>query len=499
LGHATYFITEAIIQKLIQLPTQLSIPASIELRKISGMLFKNEISLINIISTFSTNSEILGPAILLKLLSYSLVSDCGKSVLLPDAPSASSNPLDVNSIVVGFEAQPISVFTTELITSANLNPWPVIINKEVAIDAERGRFMFKNTPASGEEIYIAYHYGFSGPIGAGSYERAWIDDSIPDLLKSGGGGITYDPEMKYNPMIQIEDSKTYGPVRSNPDITKMVLQAKSKERPYLCLRSNWILNSGSNSNSSITLDGLWIGGKGNRSTHIILKGDFECVVIRNCTFDPGGSTNIKGENLRPVTLSIEGNVENLCIESSIMGPIRVITPGILNPPRRPHTPGFVEEFSISDSIVQSVDLNVKAIDIKTGKSHIDRTTIFGEVDVHSLYASEALITGLVNVIDTQNGCFRFGAAQSISRLPHPYESFLFNKDTNHWFTSRRFADPGYAQLSETAPPNIFEGAENGSEMGAFCNLLNPIKLKDLQSKIDEYMPFGLIPIFVNNT
>lgn len=101
--------------------------------------------------------------------------------------------------------------------------------------------------------------------------------------------------------------------------------------------------------------------------------------------------------------------------------------------------------------------------------------------------------------DTQTGCFRYSAAPANSRLPRPYESFLFEQDTNHWFTSRRFGDPGFAQLSDTAPNNLVRGAENGSEMGAFSGLLNPTKLDGLKAKIDEYMPFGLIPIFINKT
>jgi hypothetical protein len=161
--------------------------------------------------------------------------------------------------------------------------------------------------------------------------------------------------------------------------------------------------------------------------------------------------------------------------------------------------GYVEELSVSGSIIQSVNPAVKAIEVKTGRTHLNSSTIFGEVAVHRLEASEALITGLVNVTDTQNGCFRFSAAPATGRLPHPFESFLFKEDTNHWFTSRRFGDSGYAQLSDTVPANIMRGAENGSEMGAFSNLLNPIKYDGLKTKIDEYMPFGLIPIFINKT
>ena len=38
-----------------------------------------------------------------------------------------------------------------------------------------------------------------------------------------------------------------------------------------------------------------------------------------------------------------------------------------------------------------------------------RVTVFGEVVVEWLDASEALITGFTNVTNTQEGCFRFSA------------------------------------------------------------------------------------------
>lgn len=486
LGHATYLITEAIIQQLIALPAPLSATAANELRKIAGLVFKSESSLLNIIATFSTNAEITASVILLPLLSLSLMSDCGKAVLLPDDQTVLSNPLDANSIVVGFEAPVNTVFTTERITAANLELWPAVVNKDLAIDAENGRFKFRNAPPARRRIYIAYHYGFSAAVGAGSYERAWISQSTPAIIKTGGGALAA-ADLLNNGITEISDSKTYTPVASKMSIINFTLQAANSQRPFLILQSNLVLSSGLNLNSGITLDGLWIGANGDLAADIILRGDFECVVIRNCTLDPGGSQNIKGETLHPVRLIIEGRVENLCIESSIMGPVFT------------RNDGYVEEFSVTDSIVQSVDPAVKAIEINTGRTHIDRSTIFGQVAVHRLDASETLITGVVNVTDTQNGCFRFSAAPAISRLPRPYESFLFKEDTNHWFTSRRFGDAGYAQLSDTVSANIMRGSEDGGEMGVFSSQLNAIKFDGLKNKIDEYMPFGLIPIFINKT
>ena len=132
-----------------------------------------------------------------------------------------------------------------------------------------------------------------------------------------------------------------------------------------------------------------------------------------------------------------------------------------------------------------------------------RVTVLGEVKLNRLWASETLITGFAEVTDTQNGCFRFSAAlertaQKECRLPRQYESHIL-VEGQQLFTSEVFGKPGYCQLSESAPVELQRGAENGSEIGAFSGLLNPIKLDGLQAKVDEYMPFGLIPIFVLET
>jgi hypothetical protein len=40
---------------------------------------------------------------------------------------------------------------------------------------------------------------------------------------------------------------------------------------------------------------------------------------------------------------------------------------------------------------------------------------------------------------------------------------------------------------------IFEGADNAAEMGAFNHLLQPQRMRDLKSALNEYLRFGLEP------
>lgn len=196
-----------------------------------------------------------------------------------------------------------------------------------------------------------------------------------------------------------------------------------------------------------------------------------------------------------VLLIVRGNVEELIIESSIVGPIVE--------DKATGDPGTIQKLVIRDSIAHSIDPgNSPAIATELGLVEMERVTVFGDVKVNRLQSSEALIQGVVKVTDNQHGCFRFSATNDHpeKRLPPQFESHLFTPALpNHFFVSRRFGDPGYGQLSDIAPPEILRGAENRSEIGAFSSLLNPIKLDDLKAKVNEFMPFGLIAQYINET
>ena len=476
LAHAEYVISAADINRL-QTDNGLSATAAIELQKVVNWQFKNESQLkiaLKTLGTAAIQTELFSAAIYFPLLQYALIENCGKNALLPNAVSVHT------PIATGL---PIP---TEHITAANLKNWTVpIVDKRLIIDPEQGRLLFIGSPVLNNDILANYHYGFSAPIGAGTYDRPAVKNAIPVKQFSDGGAIPA-AQLLPNDINQIDNNKTYGPIGSKTTIQNFVLQAADKARPFIRLESDWTLNTGANKNAILTLDGLWIGSKGNTNFSIILKGNYDSVTIKNCTIDPGGGQNILGENLNPVNIIIEATIQKMVIDKSITAAIKT------------KNDGLIEELIICDSILQSVNSANPTIELDKGKMvHIERTTLLGSIMVHRLEATEVIITGQSTVFDTQTGCFRFSAAPSSSRLPRPYQSYLFEKEANHWFNSRIFGRPNYALLSETAPIEIGRGAENSGEMGAFSSQINPIKMDGLTAKIEEYMPFGLIPIFIN--
>lgn len=393
------------------------------------------------------------------------VLNYAKSALVPDAVNVE---------------EPDGEIAPDQIVAGDLSDWSANPpGKRLVIDPERGRLLFLGDAPDGD-VKVTYHYGFSGEIGAGTYDRRDVEDLTPDQIHQGGGEIPADG-IENEGVTQINDSATYGPIGSKNKVRDLTLQAANYQRPYMRLESNWTFNTLETEDSELTLDGLWIGAAGNYE--IILRGDYERVTIRHCTFDPGG-IDADGNIIPPVPLVVEGQVEEMIIDASITGPITTRDEGV------------VERLIVRDSILDSAA--TPALSLDSGVVEMERVTVFGQLVVHRLWASEALITGATEVTDTQNGCFRFSAAPQGSRLPKPYEPHVI-KDSKHYFTSRQFGQPGYGQLSQTAPEEIRRGAENGSEIGAFSALINPIKLDSLRAKVEEYMPFGLIPIFILET
>jgi hypothetical protein len=399
------------------------------------------------------------------------------------------------------------------------------------VDPHLGRLMLVNPLTGGERFYIPrHHYGFSADLGAGTYDRA-ASVRTEGVTAFPDGGNDPDPVIGFALPAEgthsFTNSKTYRPdtppANRLSNIEDVWIQADDRERPYITLvpgnnEREWIFEAAPKVNDSdvrsLTLEGLWLGltpgGIPDEvlpdptsactpvETVLAIEGIFDRVVIRHCTLDPGGErARLVSNTCTPipsVALEIRGQVRELVIESSIVGAIREVTDDT--------DPCSVGRIVIRDSTVQSLLPDTPAISTRVGEVNLERVTVFGDVVVNRLDATEALIRGLVRVLDNQHGCFRFSATDQNPdrRLPRQFESQLFAPTiAGHFFISQRFGDPGFAQLSKTAPESIATGAENDSEMGAFSRLLNPIKRRDLERKVIEFMPFGLIPQFIFET
>ena len=139
--------------------------------------------------------------------------------------------------------------------------------------------------------------------------------------------------------------------------------------------------------------------------------------------------------------------------------------------------------------------------------HLNRVTVLGRVHARRLHATDSILHGFTVAEDTEDGCFRYSAALSGSRLPPRFNAAWLSGGAA-LFTSAAFGHPGYGQLLDTADRAIIAGAPGSSllagssagvQLGAFPAQVVPAKDRALRVKYNEYLPFGLVPAIVHVT
>jgi hypothetical protein len=376
------------------------------------------------------------------------------------------------------------------------------------IDSEKGKVVKgEKAPTGANSFFVTYHYGFSSTIGAGAFDRRLLRQPTtpmpnPNSPVIGGGNTLVGSLSALTPTgtLSIQDSLTYNQVSDLTNIQRVTIRAEYNTRPLIRLPApapaitEWTFEG--TQGSKLVLEGLFISGG-----DLVLQGTFDQVILRCCTLDPGeaGSTPgsyakaVDGRELIPSRLWVEGQVRQLIIDRCILGPIQS------------RGSGGIATLTITDSIVQSLGTET-AIALNSGIVNLERCTVLGSATIHQLEASECILSDLVLVENYQQGCVRFSAWVRVtdSILPRPYESVEIAPQAP-LFTSRRFGQPGYAQLqlgtdsaiiTVRTGATITEGAQDGSEMGAFSREKYAIKERSLRIKYKEYMPLGLIPVII---
>jgi hypothetical protein len=483
LASAEFVVREADILTWLDVPVITPAEAA-DLRALRGIRFPSEARFLARLAALPTGA--LGAAAVQRILADALAADCGKAVLLPSSTDGTDG--DSSSVIVARQLNgKMTPYPRERTVAADLSAGAVAPpDKVLMVDAEHGLAFLASGPPP-KTTACTYAYGSSGNVGAGTYPRPGLPSVPPAGVISGGGAIT-GLVGGNDAALEIDDSATYGPVQNIAVVAKGLLQAKSGQRPYVELASDWTVTA-TQPGGSLTIDGLWLGGRGPRTIHLAAAtgASWAAVTLRGTTLDPGGM-DADGGPLGPIVLAIDSPIAELQIESSILGPVVVAGAGL------------VERLTVRESILQTTDPVGWPVVLAQPRGELDirGTTVIGDMAVHRLDASELLCTGTITVDDLQAGCIRFSAFAPGSQVPRAYRTQSVT-DARSLFTSTRFGDPGYGQLSDLAPDTILRGGEDGIEIGAFSSLLNPIKLDSLKAKVDEFLPFGLIPHFITET
>lgn len=390
------------------------------------------------------------------------------------------------SFVINVEGVPIA---PSRVVAADLADW-VLPTAGVAIDVERGRIAF----AAGERpkggVVVSYRYGFSADLGGGPYDRQSslavpAPDTFHAQVATAGQTVANESVPAFATMaeaveawrasgrpglIEILDSEAYElPALELPAGHALTIQAVDGVRPAFRSASVAVRVAGSTA-SDVADTALIFNG-------VLFAGDVEiagslALTLHHCSV-PGGVTTVR-----------DADAFHLTLDRAIVGPLRCAGEG---------------------TSIDALDTIVDGAVTATG-FRCERTTLLGAVAVREMaLASETIFAAPVTVERRQTGAIRFSYVPSGSVTPPRFrcQPDLALAGANAptrprverrlapVFTSVRFGDPGFAQLSARCAAEIAAGAEDGSEMGAFHHLHQPQRAATLRAIVEEYLPLGL--------
>lgn len=438
--------------------------------------------------------------------------------------------------------QPVAA---DRIVPADLTDWRYRAKRgQILLDPVTGRIVFPVRQAPKGGVWVDYRNAFSADMGGGEYHRPLaqparclvyrvsqdhpgkgVDKTINAALarwRQARKAKSADSEAA---VIEILDSAAYTEQLAIELDAGEYLQIRAADRTrpairlldHMASRSDAFTIAGK-AGSRLVLDGLLIVGRGLQiagpdphDEECYAEGDLCDVTIRHCTLVPGWGLNSDCEPRRPREPSIEliDSTAEIRIEHSILGSIHVAADEVQSDPIR---------IAISDSIVDSTGEQRPAITatnlpLAFALVSVVRSTLMGPVEVHAIpLAENSIFTGKVRVARRQLGCMRFCYVPPGSRTPRlshcqPDEARrregadpeLETARVRPHFTSVRYGNPAYAQLSSWCAPEIRRGADDESEMGAFHDLFQPQREANLRERLAEFSPAATDAdiIFVN--
>lgn len=424
-------------------------------------------------------------------------------------------------------SEPAPVALDQLVV-ADLTDWAYAVpdDKQVVLDPELGRFKVRLAPAGGAVTAarpsaddpiggarVSYHHGFAAAVGSGEYDRALDTPAQPSrfyLVGAGGHATLTDALAAWSvdaparAIIEIASRREqHGPVRIElgPQQT-LVVRAADRHRAVVRLLDeradarDGLVVAGA-AGSRFVADGLLVAGRG-----VTITGPLDQVVIRHCALVPPAESRAEREGGPPASLVLDGIAGDVRLERSIVGPIAV-----------PHG-GEPTRVTIDGCVVDAGHADDDAISDGPSGRHaraeltIRATTVFGRVTTHAVALAEnSIFAGLVLVARRTPGCVRFCYLPPGSRTPRRYHcqpdlaieaeprdradlrATAAARVVPVW-TSRRYGDPGYAQLWRDVAIEIARGAADEGELGVFHDLYWPQREDALAQRLAEAVPVG---------
>ncbi|MFJ1708995.1 hypothetical protein [Kitasatospora sp. NPDC088346] len=442
----------------------------------------------------------------------------------PDAPAATLGIwLDGEFLTpAADDGGPDPQYVARLV-SRRLDPWPAARPGQgvVAVDVRNGRIAVGTGLPT--RVRASFFHGTAGLVGGGDYDRSgWLADGEPDqviTVAATGADHTeltaaltvWAASPARHTVVRVLDSEDYALPGDVALLGRtLLIEAANLQRPVLrptpADGTLTVVGDG-----TLTLSGVALDGR------ITTAADLGRLRLLHCTLPPGGPRDASGAPIADgPSITVAGPSPRLRIQLAfcVLGPVRLDAPA--------------DEVLLLDSVVASgagAGGECIAGPAAPGTGlRTERSTFLGGVTARTVEASECLFTARLVVARTQQGCLRYSylppddptLPADASRAPRRFacqpdlavtrllaaNPAVTGADRTALVTaeqrrvrpvlvSRRYGDPGFAELDPRCPDEIAAGAQDGSEIGVYSHVKQPQRLDNLRRRLDEYLPAGV--------
>ena len=409
--------------------------------------------------------------------------------------------------------------------------WGCTASGKVAIDPLLGRIQLAADFPVPQQLQVSYYYGFPAEIGGGPYDRT---PNLPTLdpsqfnyiaaVGSSGAPTLEEAIANWNlqppgfqgliilPGFEALDVDLTGaaairlPTQSQLWILSAQLHPSggdnfTYEDSCVTLRGNIEVQgeqgaSGASGNvppaGQLSISGVWISGS------LRILGDAANVQLMDCTLVPGISLTRSGTPTMPGAPSVVASAAdvNLSLMRCITGPIGVSVGGTTR-----ICSSIIDSGSQWNVAYAGADFASEGADL-----HIEDSTVIGKVRVRLMeLASNTIFLACLPRHDPwsaalwcsrqQAGCMRFCFLPASAITPQRFRCLPDNPSQEDAlqpkFVILRYGHPSYGLLSGDTPMAIWNGADNGSEIGVYNLLQEAQAVRNVQLRAQEYLPFGL--------
>ena len=407
--------------------------------------------------------------------------------------------------------------------------WCVVPSGCIGIDPELGRIEFADDVPLPECLRVNYSYGFPAEIAGGPYDRSaslsLLNPALAQFFAVVGSPDFPTLESAVFAWNQMTPGSTGIVVLPNFECFTIDLTAANAIQ--LPAGSNLTIAAGEPipaggpldvvwNNSCVTLtgnieingvaglplpegetapagqlliSGVWIAGQ------ILVTGDTATIQLADSPLVPGIYLTRTGEPVASSDPSIVVTAveAGLTLTRAISGPIAADTGGTTR-----ICSSIVDATSPCCVAYTASDLASAGADL-----HVEDSTIIGKVHTRTIpLASNTIFLArrprrdpwpaAVWASRRQTGCVRFCYLPFDSITPSRYQclptSAANQPALEPKFITLRYGRPGYALLSGDVPMAIWQGADNGSQIGVYYQIQETESVRNVQLRAPEFLP-----------